>query len=256
MVLQIIRDRLTGLLAIFILGILVIPFAFVGVNSYFQSGAENLVARVNEKDITVNDFTQSYSNYRRRMQSMMGAAFDPEQFESLVARRQHLDSLIDEELLVQAAQSIQLEIDDERLGEQIRNIPAFQLDGEFSLDVYLGRLTSQGLSVSQFERDMRLQFIMSQLPSSLMSSSISTNSELQNFVSLQDQTRKFRSILFSPLADEAAVQPGEEEIQAYYDANQDSFQSDEMVEIEYIELNVLDIASGTEPDEEFLKNRC
>ena len=51
MVLQSIRDRLTGILAIVILGILVIPFAFVGVNSYFQSGADNLVARIMTKKL-------------------------------------------------------------------------------------------------------------------------------------------------------------------------------------------------------------
>jgi peptidyl-prolyl cis-trans isomerase D len=129
MVLQSIRERLTGLLAIFILGILVIPFAFVGVNSYFQSGTENLVARVNDQEISTSDFTQSFGNYRRRMQSIMGASFDPEEFESLVSRRAHLDVMIDEELLSQAASGLDLDIDDERLGEQIRSIPAFQLDG-------------------------------------------------------------------------------------------------------------------------------
>ena len=57
--LQSIRDRLTGILAFFVLGILIIPFAFVGVNSYFSSGNENLVARVNDSEITFNDFNES-----------------------------------------------------------------------------------------------------------------------------------------------------------------------------------------------------
>ena len=131
MVLQSIRERLTGILAFFILGILIIPFAFVGVNSYFSSGDINLVARVNDQDITFTEFTNSYSNYRRRMQSIMGASFDPVQFNSAVSRLEHLDTLIDEAVLSQAAQGMELEIDDERLGQQIRNIPAFQLDGEF-----------------------------------------------------------------------------------------------------------------------------
>ncbi len=255
MVLQSIRERLTGFLAVGILGILIIPFAFVGVNSYFTSGAENLVARVNDKDITVSDFTQSFSNYRRRMQSMLGAAFDPVEFESLVTKRQHLDALIDEEILSQAADSMKLEIDDERLAEQIRDIPAFQLDGVFNLDVYLARLTSQGLSVKQFERQIRSQFIMSQLPSGVLSSSITTNTELQEYVSLQDQQRNFKSVLIAPVIDETQAEFDDDVIQSYYDEKQSDFQSDEMVVIEYVELNALDIALDTEPDEEFLKNR-
>jgi peptidyl-prolyl cis-trans isomerase D len=255
MVLQSIRERLTGILAIFILGILVIPFAFVGINSYFQGGAENLVARVNDRDITSSDFTQSFSTYRQRMQSIMGASFDPTQFDSLLARREHLDSMIDEEVLSQAARGIELDIDDERLGEQIRSIPAFHLDGEFNLDVYLSRLTSQGLSVKQFERQMRAQFIMGQLPNSVLRSSIATATELRDYVSLQDQKRTFKTILIPPASNETAAQPDDAAIQAWYDENQASFQSEEMVEIEYVELSVLDIPSGTEPDEEFLKNR-
>ena len=157
--LQSIRDRLTGILAFFILGILVIPFAFVGVNSYFTSGTENIVARINDKEITFNDFNQSYSNFRRRMQQIMGAAFDPLEYDTLVARREHLDRLIDEELINQAAGTMGLAVDDERLGDQIRSIPAFQVDGVFNAEVYQARLRAQGLTPKQFEQEMRLQSV-------------------------------------------------------------------------------------------------
>ena len=120
MVLQSIRERLTGVLAFAILGILVIPFALVGVNSYFTSSGDNIVARVNETEILTNDFNQSFSNYRRRMQSIMGAQYDPVQFDQLIVRREHLDSLIDQELITQAAQSMGLDVDDATLAEEIR----------------------------------------------------------------------------------------------------------------------------------------
>ena len=136
MVLQSIRERLTGILAFAILGILIIPFALVGVTQYFTAADGNIVARVNETDITTNEFNQSFSNYRRRMQSIMGAAYDPVQFDQLTVRREHLDSLIDQQLLTQAADSMGLDVDDETLAEEIRRIPAFQVDGQFNADVY------------------------------------------------------------------------------------------------------------------------
>ena len=95
MVLQNIRDRLNGIIAIFILGLLIIPFAFVGVSSYFTSGAVNNVAVVNDQEITVAQYTQSFQNYRRRMQSMLGTNFDPEYFDQAIGRRQHLETIID-----------------------------------------------------------------------------------------------------------------------------------------------------------------
>jgi len=255
MFLQSIRERLTGFMAFGILGILIIPFAFVGVSSYSTSSADNLVARVNEKDITTAQFTESFGNYRRRMQSIMGAAFDPVEFESLVSKRRHLETLIDEEVLNQAAEEMNLDMDDESLAQQIRDMPAFRLDGVFSRDLYLARLTSQGLSVQQFERQIKVQAIISQLPTGILTSSITTNTELMEYVSLQDQQRNFSSILVAPKIDEIEADFNAETVQAYYDENQSLFQSEEMVTIEYVELNVLDIDLGTEPDEAFLKNR-
>ena len=108
MVLQSIRERLTGVLAFTILGILVVPFALVGVNSYFTASGGNNVARINDAEISFNDFNQSFSNYRRRMQSIMGAEYDPVQMDQLTVRREHLDNLINDELITQAAQSMVL----------------------------------------------------------------------------------------------------------------------------------------------------
>ncbi|HEY5777053.1 MAG TPA: SurA N-terminal domain-containing protein, partial [Xanthomonadales bacterium] len=143
MVLQTIREKLTGVLAFTILGILVIPFALVGVNQYFTSSGENIVARVNDTEISTNEFNQSFSNYRRRMQSIMGAAYDPVQFDQLVVRREHLDNLIDQELITQTAKALGLDVDDATLAEEIRKIPAFQIEGQFNTDVYQARLLSQ-----------------------------------------------------------------------------------------------------------------
>jgi len=86
MVLQSIRDRLTGIIAVFVLGLLIIPFAFVGVSSYFTSDAVNAVAVVNDQEITVSEFSQGFQTYRRQMQARLGAAFDPDRFDQAVAR--------------------------------------------------------------------------------------------------------------------------------------------------------------------------
>ena len=107
MVLQTIREKISGILAFFILGILVIPFAFVGVSSYFQSDSVNVLALVNEQEITVTEFNNSFQNYRRRMQSMLGNSLRSDaMFDQPIIRRQHLDDMIDRELLEQVSVEI------------------------------------------------------------------------------------------------------------------------------------------------------
>ncbi len=255
MVLQSIRERLTGVLAFTILGILVVPFALVGVNSYFTSSSGNIVARINEKEITFNDFNQSFSNYRRRMQSIMGAAYDPVQFDQMMVRRQHLDSLIDEELITQAAESMGLDVDDETLAEEIRKIPAFQVDGQFNADVYQSRLLTQGLSPRQFQNQMRSQFVINQLPRNITASSIATSAELKEFVGLIDQRRTFNAAIVTAEIPEAATAFDEAEVTAWYDSHSGEYQSEEQVSIEYVELDAASLPAGLPPEEDILREQ-
>ena len=255
MVLQSIRERLTGVLAFTILGILVIPFALVGVNQYFTSSGENIVARVNDTEISTNEFNQSFSNYRRRMQSIMGAAYDPVQFDQLVVRREHLDNLIDQELITQAAQSLGLDVDNATLAEEIRKIPAFQVDGKFNADVYQARLLSQGMTPKQFEAEYRLQFVVTELPKNIAESSIATSAEVEDFVGLLDQKRTFNAVLIT--ADQPEVPPefSDEEITAWYESHTEDYQSEEQVIIEYVELDAATLPVGPPPDEDYLRDQ-
>lgn len=255
MVLQSIRERLTGVLAFAILGILIVPFALVGVTEYFTAADSTIVARINETEISSSDFNQSFSNYRRRMQSIMGAAYDPVQFGQLTVRRQHLDSLIDEELITQAAHSMGLDVDDATLAEEIRKVPAFLVDGQFNTDVYQSRLLVQGLSPKQFERQMRQQFVINQLPRNIAASSIATSAELTEFVALYDQSRTFSAAMVP--ADIPATPPefSAEEISAWYESHADAYQSEEQVVIEYIELDAAFLPTGSAPEEDLLREQ-
>lgn len=255
MVLQSIRERLTGMLAFTILAILVIPFALVGVTEYFTSDGGNIVAKINDTEISTTDFNTSYSNYRRRMQSIMGAAYDPIQFDQLTVRREHLDSLIDQELITQAAESMGLDVDDETLAKEIRKIPAFQVEGQFNADVYQSRLMAQGLSPRQFENQMRLQFITSQLPQNITLSSIATEAEMKRFIALNDQGRTFSSVLITTQTPATPPEFSDEAITEWYEAHQDDYRSEEQVAIEYVELDADFLPPGEAPDEDYLREQ-
>ena len=255
MVLQSIRERLTGILAFAILGILIVPFALVGVNEYFTSSSGNIVVRINETEITSNDFNQSFSNYRKRMQSIMGAGYDPVQFDQLIIRRQHLDSLIDEELITQTAQSMGLDVDDETLAQEIRNITEFQVEGQFNTNVYQSRLLAWGQSPKQFQNNMRSQYVIRQLPTNIAMSSIATSTELKQFVALLDQSRTFNAIMVPDETHATAPEFGEQEVIDWYNSHTEAYQTVEQVSIEYIELDAAFLPVGLPPEEDFLREQ-
>ncbi len=253
MLLQSIRDRLTGVLALVVLGLLVIPFAFVGVNQYFSSGSGNQVALVNDQEISFEAFNQSFINYRRSMQQRLGAAFDPAEYDSLVARLEHLDRMIDEELLRQAAEELGFAVDDERLAQTIRDVPAFQVDGAFNADVYQARVNSMGMSIPQFEQQLRQSAVISTLPQAIRDSSFATQGEYEEYVSLVEQTRSFQVLNVAADAESTSAEFGEEAIAAWYENNTDRFQTEERVTIEYLELDGATLGGSTEPSEDDLR---
>ena len=253
MVLQSIRDRLTGVLAFVILGLLVIPFAFVGVNEYFSSGSLNQVALVNDEEITFDQFNQSFLNYRRQRQQQLGAAFDPEAFDGLIARLEHLDRMIDEELLRQAAVALGYDVDNTLLAEQIRTIPAFQVDGVFNSDVYQARLLAEGLTISQFEQQLRQAAIMETLPRGILESSFATPLEAERLIGLLQQQRGFDAVTVP--ADPASIDTefSDDEIAGWFADNQQRFMTEEQLTIEYLELNADRFPPAEAPDEAVLQ---
>ncbi len=253
MVLQVIRERLTGPALWLILAILIIPFAFVGVNEYLTSGSGNNVAMVNEQEITFEAFNQSFLNYRRGMQQRMGDQFNPAEYDTLVARLEYLDQMIDEELLRQAAESLDLAVDDERLAETIRSIPAFQVEGVFNPDVYQARVTSMGMTIPQFEAELRGSAVVSTLPMGVRDSSFATRTEFEEFIALSEQTRSFRAVTVP--ADIESIEPefSEEQQEAWYLDNMNLFQTEETVVIEYLDLDVSSMNVAEVPSEESLR---
>ena len=254
MVLQSIRDRLHGIIAIFIFAILIIPFAFVGVNSYFTSGTVNAVAVVNDQEITLNDYNAAFQNYRRRLQAQMGQAFDPELFDQAIIRRQFLDQMINEELMAQVSVDAGLAVTDEKLAQTIRSLAAFEVDGEFNVDVYQQRLAAQGLSPQQFEMDIRASLVMDQFPNAIGASAIATRWELEDYARLQDQKRAFSAVVVPAVVDTESVIE-EEALLAWYDDHQVDYMSEEQVIIEYLELDAELIGGEVEVDEESLRAR-
>ena len=184
----------------------------------------------------------------------MGAQYDPMQFDKLIVRREHLDSLIDQELITQAAQSMGLDVDDATLAEEIRQIPAFQVEGQFNTDVYQSRLLSQGMTPKQFQTEMRAQFVINQLPRNIAESSIATSSEIEEFVGLLDQTRTFNAVLVPADAAESAVEFSESEVVAWHESHSEDYQSEEQVVVEYIELDAALLPVGLPPEEDYLRD--
>jgi peptidyl-prolyl cis-trans isomerase D len=97
--LHFIRERAQGWVAWFIVGLITIPFALWGVNSYITGDSDVVVASVNGEPIKQVEFQRALQQFRDNMRQRMGDNFDPSLFDNTETKQTILDGLIQQRLL-------------------------------------------------------------------------------------------------------------------------------------------------------------
>jgi peptidyl-prolyl cis-trans isomerase D len=248
-----IRDRAQGWVAWFIVGLISIPFALWGVNSYLTGASDVVVATVNGTDIKQTRLQSTLQQYRDQMRSVMGDEFDPSVFEGDEAKRMVLQGLIEEQLLRDANVELGQTVSDALISQIVRSTPAFQRDGVFNSEQYGLVLARAGYSPASYEAQLRTDMLARELTQTVEASAIVGEFELTQFLSVAKQQREIAYGVV-PIQDYLEqVQIEETAIKAYYEDNQASFTAPEQVTIDYIELSVEDLASKIEITDDALK---
>jgi len=246
--LQAIRDKVTGWIAYGIIFLISVPFALWGVNSYLGGGEAQPAATVNGEEVSLRDLDQAYANYRQRLSQLFGGSI-PESFGSeSMLREQVLGQLIEEIALRQYTQEQHYRIGDEELNRIIRNMNVFQREGQFDTEIYQSQLRSLGYSPLGFEEELRRNNAMQQLQSGILATAFEAPLLEKQFTSLNNQTRKIRSLTYR--VDTAAIQPGADEIEQLYLSQTDRYRSPEEVRIDFIELSLDSIKQSIEVEED------
>ncbi len=253
--LQILREKTTGWVAILIVGILAVPFAFFGVENYFQMQVPTYVAKVNKVEIGQDQLRERFEDYRSRMRQMLGDRYDPRAFDTPEVKRQVLESMIDEEVLRQAANQYGLVVAPSALQKEIGAIDAFKVDGKFDPDQYRIVLEGARMTPRIFEGRMASDMLTQALPRAVSASGLVTDAYVNGYLALRDQTRNFDYVILPAPTADAVGEIAEADVTTYYEAHPESYQSPETVSIDYIELDGSKLDVQTNPDEESLRAR-
>ena len=246
--LQQIRERVSGWLAYGIIFLISIPFALFGVNSYFGGGEVPPAATVNGEEISLRDLDQAYANYRQRLTRLFGGTI-PESFGNETALRQQvLSQLVEEFALRQYTEERHYRISDDELSRIIREMQVFHSDGQFDTDTYQAQLRSIGASPLGFEQQLRQSQAMNQFQNGIQATAFSVPVQEKRFASLNNQSRKIRSLNYS--VDPSGITVDAQDIEQRYQLMSDRFRTPEQIKIEYIEVNLASIKQGISVDRE------
>lgn len=251
--LQFIRDQAKGWVAWLIVGLISIPFALWGVNSYLTGPSDIVVATVNGEPIKQAEYQQAFQQYRDRMRDTMGERFDPAMFDSLAVKQSVLDGLIDQKLLLTASNKLGQRISDSDINRLIQSTPAFQSEGRFDPERYRMMLARVGLTPAGYEAQLRIDLLAQQLTNNIQQSTLVTQHSIDNILRLEKQTRDIAYGVVSAQSQLDQIEVTEQEIRDFYDANKINYMAPERIVVDYIELSVAELANVVEVDETLLQ---
>ena len=246
--LQAINDRIKGWLGIVIVVLIGLPFALWGIQSYLDDGGPRYAAKVNNIEISANEFERTVSMQRQSMLRQYGGQLP---IEEKVLREQTLTQLINQRLLESTTFEKGYRVSDSLLAAKIQQL--FTVDGVFDRLRFEANVRSLGMSIPMYEQELRNELRLQQMQAAVANSSIVTREEVHKLAALNEQSRDITVLTFNTEHFSTAEKPTEEEIKQYYEANMNRFMVAEKIKVDYLEITSDALSENVEVNEDQIK---
>lgn len=251
--LQRIRENIKGVGAWVIVLFLCVPFAFWGINQYFDPVARDAAATVNGEEIASFQVEQAFQQRYQQLIEAFGDQLPPGLINERALRREELNQLIVQELLRQKMQEQGYRAGDDQVRETIRSVPAFQENGRFSPERYRQALMMSGRSPAAFEALIRQDIALQQLQQGVAGSEFATPVEAALMAAIEEQGRRHSAVVVSHQPFLQQVELSEADLRRFYEEHQAQFLTEENVDLEYVELSLADFAKDIQVTEDALR---
>ena len=217
--------------------LIMLPFAFFGLDSYFNGGGAGAsVAKVGDVQISQQEYQQALREQQDRVRSQVGQV-DPKMFENPAFRKAILDDLINRRLLLIEAGKRRLYVSDEAVRNAIASIEAFHENGKFSTQRYEALLRGQGMSPQGFEAQVRQDMTLQRLAGSIGQSGMLSTTVGERVLALQTEQRDVQEILLGLDAYLGKVKLADHAARKFYDENGKRFETPDQARAEFVVLS-------------------
>ena len=235
--LQNIREKFTGWIAISILALIGVTFIFVGGANFAFIGS-NYAAKVDDVEIGLGQFEAAY---RDELQRNPEYAQLPEDIR-VQLRQNILEGLIQQRVIDNYLVEAGYQMGDAQITAMIQQVPEFQVDGKFDLETYRSLLAQNGYEPADFERAQRVSLRREQLQRAIRGSAIMSPAAYRRYLNLAAEQRIVRLATLDPEIAAADLTVTDDMIAAYYDNNPTLYQLPESADVEYVEIQRSDVA--------------
>ncbi|MDH3719898.1 MAG: SurA N-terminal domain-containing protein [Desulfobacteraceae bacterium] len=218
-----------------LLGAIVIVFIFWGVGS-FRSQRGGRVALVNGDQITMDDYRETYNNLIEQFRRRFGNNLDEDMLKQLQVKRQALNQLIDNKLLVQESKRLKFRVSEKELTDAILNITAFQRDGMFDSRLYRNILDRLRMTPEAFEVAQKNAMLIDKLRTLITSSAKISDQEALEWYNWVNASVNIDTVFFDPNRYKD-IHPSDEEIKTFFENHNEKYTTEAMVKVRYLNFN-------------------
>jgi len=236
------------------LALIALTFATWGIESYTRfRGGRDSVATVNGLDISQREFQQELRRQQEQLRRMFGGAVDPAMLDSPEMRRSVLEAMIGQRLVASEAARAHMFMSREAVIEAITSAPDFQEDGKFSPAKYSAYLAAQGVIDQGNVANLQSQIPLARMAGAIADTAIAPRSVVSKIAALEAQRREVSDARLEVKQYLPQVKVTDEQVKAFYEANQAEFRTPERVRAEYVVLSAEALARQDPPTEAELR---
>ena len=248
-----IRDRSSGFFAYVIAALIIIPMAFWGIQEYASTEAQPVIVEVGEQKITQGVFQQALGRAQSIAQQRNPALANSNLLNNDLFKNQVLQELIQRALIEKVAGDQNYQIGNQQLVDLIKRSDLFQVDGKFDESSYANFVQSRAYSKTQFEDETRINSRLGQVTSGYQESALVLPDEVRELLEIQAEQRTFDLITVKQSDYVADVVVSDADVEQYYNDNVDSYFDPDRMTVNYVELNIEQIAEGVTVDPDVVR---
>jgi peptidyl-prolyl cis-trans isomerase D len=179
---------------------------------------DQVVAEVGKEAITTSDVQKVVQNSQRQRQ------LPPEILPSFVP--QMVEDMITERALAYEAQRLGFQVTDQEVRDSIRQMaPNLFPDGNFvGKEQYAAVLAQQGVSIADFESDLRRQLLITRLRNIAVEGTVISPADIEREFKNKFEKIKVEWVELKPEMFAKESQPSEQDLRNYFNANKATYQ--------------------------------
>lgn len=213
-----------------LLGLITVTFVGFGAQTLTSGMHSSYISKIGNTHITAE-----------QVQELLREA--PRHSDQPISKDDVYQSLVQQAYFDQGAAELGVgELSIEQIKGVITRDPSFQVNGQFSPEQFQAYLRQRGITEERLIEEMRSQYRRQTLISLLSNGNIVSDSQANQILALTGSERELRTAPFNAADFASKVQPTDAALRSYFEANKAKYALPLAVKLEFVDLNVEELA--------------